>query len=63
MKTDLKEIKASVKTSQEMMKVIINSIWSELKDTIKIQVEGTLSSVDQWIHCLCKAMNTKIEET
>jgi predicted nuclease with TOPRIM domain len=57
MRADLTQIKASAKVSQEKMEAAINSIWSELKDTITIRVEDALSSVDQWAHCLHKELN------
>jgi BMFP domain-containing protein YqiC len=48
--------------SQEMMEAAINSIQSELEETIKNQMDNVLSSVNQWTQGIRKELNTKIEE-
>jgi hypothetical protein len=57
------DIKATVRASQEIMEATINSIQSELEETIKNRVEDVLSSVDQATQRLHKELDMKIEET
>jgi hypothetical protein len=45
------------------MEAAINSILSELKETIKNCVEDVLVSVDQWTQGPSKELDVKIEET
>jgi hypothetical protein len=56
-------MKVKVRPSQEMTEATINSILSELEETIKNWVEDVLVSVNQWNQDLCKELDAKIEET
>jgi uncharacterized membrane-anchored protein YjiN (DUF445 family) len=48
---------------QERMEAAIDSIWSELEEIIRYQVEDVLSCVDQKMQGLCKELTQKIDET
>jgi DNA-binding ferritin-like protein len=48
---------------QGMMEAAINSIQSELEETIKNLVENILASVDQRTQDLCEELNVKTEES
>jgi hypothetical protein len=56
-------MKATVSGIQEKMEVVLNSIQSELEETIKQWVEDILVSVDQWTWSLCEELIEKIEQT
>jgi hypothetical protein len=45
------------------MEARVHSIWSELEETIKHQVEDILSCVNQTTHGLCKELTERIDET
>lgn len=47
---------------QEKMEATINSIWSELEETIKNWLENDLASVDQLIQSLSEELVVKVEE-
>jgi hypothetical protein len=49
-------MKAAVRTSKEEIKAAINSILSELEDTIKSWMENILASVDQQTQGLCEEL-------
>jgi flagellar biosynthesis chaperone FliJ len=57
------EMKAKMDIHQEKMEAAINSIRTELEETIKHQVEDILSYVDQKSQGLFKELTEKIDET
>jgi hypothetical protein len=56
-------MKVTVSGIQEKMEAAINSIQSELEETIKQWVEDVLVSVDQGTWSLCEELIEKIEQT
>lgn len=47
-----KRTKAAIRNGQEEMKVVINSVQSEIEETIKHRPEDVLVLVDQWTQTL-----------
>lgn len=62
MKDGKEEIKTTVRASQKNMEAAVNSIRSELENTIRIRVEDILASVDQGAQGLQEEVNAKPEE-
>lgn len=59
---NIEEMKAAIRSGQEKMEAVANSIWSELEEiTISNLVEGILVSVDKRTQSICEEPHVEIQ--